>query len=139
MILLDTSGLLSLFVAAETGHEHVVRAFEQEQPPFLISPFVLAELDYLVASRGGATAELAALRELCSGAYDLVGFDAGDLAQATNVIERFRDLSIGLTDASIVVLAGRFGTERVLTLDERHFRALRTPSGGTFTLLPADG
>jgi uncharacterized protein len=138
LILLDTSGLLSLFVAAETSHELVAQAFEQEQPPFLISPFVLAELDYLVASRGGATAELAGLRELCSGAYDLVALDAADLAQAADVIERFRDLSIGLTDASIVVLAGRFGTERVLTLDERHFRALRTPSGGTFTLLPAD-
>jgi uncharacterized protein len=71
LILLDTSGLLSLFVAAETQHELVVQAFERERPPFLVSPFVLAELDYLIASRGGASAELAALRELGSGAYDV--------------------------------------------------------------------
>ena len=46
--------------------------------------------------------------------------------------------TIGLAEASIVVLAGRYGTERVLTLDERHFRALRTPAGERFTILPAD-
>ena len=48
------------------------------------------------------------------------------------------DLMIGLADASVVVLAARYGTNRVLTLDERHFRVLRTPGGEYFTLLPAD-
>jgi uncharacterized protein len=138
LILLDTSGLLSLFVAAETEHTLVRSAFEQEDPPFLLSPFVLAELDYLIAARGGIAAELAALRELSAGAYDVVAFAVDDLRRATSVIERFRDLGIGLADASIVVLAGRFGTDRVLTLDERHFRALRTPRGRPFTILPAD-
>ena len=61
-----------------------------------------------------------------------------DVAAAVEIIERYRDLDIGLTDASLVVLAGRYGTERILTLDERHFRVLRAPSGRPFTLLPAD-
>jgi hypothetical protein len=56
------------------------------------------------------------------------------------VIDAYAGLGIGLADASIVVLAGRHGADRVLTLDERHFRALRTPSSKpfTFTILPAD-
>jgi uncharacterized protein len=37
-----------------------------------------------------------------------------------------------------VILAGRFETRRILTFDERHFRALRPLDGGSFTLLPAD-
>jgi len=58
---------------------------------------------------------------------------------AADVIDRYRDLEIGLADASIVVLAGREQTDRVLTLDERHLRALRTLGGRPFVLLPADG
>jgi hypothetical protein len=36
----------------------------------------------------------------------------------------------------MLVLAERHGTDRILTLDERHFRAVRTSTGGAFTLLP---
>ena len=72
------------------------------------------------------------------GAYDLFPFDAADVAAARDVIETYRELGIGLADASIVVLAGRFGTSRVLTLDERHFRTLLTPRREPFTVLPAD-
>jgi len=138
LILLDTSGLLAFFVADETQHARVVEAVSRESPPFLLSPLVLAEFDYLIASRGGVDAEVAALRELSSGAYDLVGFGGHELTEAVAVLDRYRDLGIGLADASIVVLAARHGTDRVLTLDERHFRALRTPTGSSFTVVPAD-
>jgi len=32
----------------------------------------------------------------------------------------------------------RYGTTRVLTLDERHFRAMRPLHADAFTILPAD-
>jgi predicted nucleic acid-binding protein len=46
--------------------------------------------------------------------------------------------SLGLTDASIVVLADRYGAKDILTLDERHFRAIRASDRRLFRLLPAD-
>jgi hypothetical protein len=57
---------------------------------------------------------------------------------ALEIIEKYRDLEIGLADASIVVLAHKYGTREILTLDERHFRALRTIDRKKFRLLPAD-
>jgi hypothetical protein len=48
------------------------------------------------------------------------------------------DLDLGLADASVAVLAGRYGVRDILTLDERHFRTLRGPGGRPFRLLPAD-
>jgi predicted nucleic acid-binding protein len=36
----------------------------------------------------------------------------------------------------LVVLAQRYRTDRLLTLDHRHFRVLRTQAGKPFTLLP---
>ena len=106
--------------------------------PLLVSPFVLAELDYLVRRHVSAAAAQALLREVTEGAMRLERFDADDVALAARVLERHDDLDIGLTDASIVVLAHRHGTLDVLTLDERHFRALRGPADQPFRLLPAD-
>jgi uncharacterized protein len=139
LILLDTSGLLAALVADEPRHPQARAALEAAGPPFVLSPFVLAELDYLLARAGGIAAELAFLAEVAAGAYDLSPFASEDVADASAVIERYHDLDVGLADASIVVLAGRFRTEHVLTLDERHFRALRSPRGRPFALLPADG
>jgi predicted nucleic acid-binding protein len=43
---------------------------------------------------------------------------------------------LGATDASVAVLAERLDTDIVVTLDRHHFAALRTSTGGTFTILP---
>jgi predicted nucleic acid-binding protein len=48
------------------------------------------------------------------------------------------ELRLGLADASVVVIAGASRTTRILTLDERHFRAVRPLWGKAVTLLPAD-
>jgi hypothetical protein len=70
--------------------------------------------------------------------YRLEALDAADVAAAERVIVRYADLQLGLADASIVVLAGRYGVRDVLTFDERHFRAVRGPNGRPFRVLPAD-
>jgi hypothetical protein len=90
------------------------------------------------AREAGVQSESAFLAEVGAGAYDLVPFDHGDVVEAVAVIRRRPELGIGLTDASLVVLAERFGTTDVLTLDERHFRVLRTRRGKPFRILPAD-
>ncbi len=138
MILLDTSGLLAAIDAAQTRHADAMTALRTAAPPWLLSPFVLAELDYLLATRVGQDAEGALLDEVSRGVYRVVEFDADDVAAAERVIGRHAALRIGLADASIVVLAGRYGIRDILTLDERHFRAMRGPNGRPFRILPAD-
>jgi len=106
-------------------------------PPLLLSPFVLAELEYLVAGRVGQSAQVSLLPEVERGAYRLVEFGDADVREALGVVRRYADLRISLADASIVVLANKHGTRDVLTLDERHFRVLNA-AGKPFRLLPAD-
>jgi predicted nucleic acid-binding protein len=108
-----------------------------ETGPFVVSPYVLAELDYLLSKRQGHEASLAALDELTSGAWELPSFGIEDLRRARGLIEQYSDQQIGLADASLVLLATRYRTDRLLTLDQRHFRGLRTISGRPFVLLPA--
>lgn len=135
-IVADTSGLLALFNEAEPQHEATSRAVEQAADTLAVSPYVLAELDYLVLTRVGVRAELDVLAELTSGAYDLPALDRNDLAQATQLIERYRDQGIGVADASLVVLADRYRTRTLLTLDRRHFDVVRPIGGGRFRIVP---
>jgi uncharacterized protein len=59
--------------------------------------------------------------------------------QAAGLIGRDHDLDIGLADAWVVILAARYRTTRVLTLDERHLRTIRPLHADAFVLLPTDG
>ena len=136
MILLDTSGLLSAIDASQHRHAEAVAALAEATGPFLLSPFVLAELDYLLATRVSAQAELALLDEVARWAYRLEPFTADDVKVARSVIQKYGDLDIGLADASIVVIAERYGVHDVLTLDHRHFGALRGPGRKRFRLMP---
>jgi uncharacterized protein len=138
VILLDTSGLLAAIDAAQPLHARAAAALREHHSPLLLSPFVLAELDYLLGRRVGRRAQQALLREVAAGVYQLEPFGEADVARAVAVIERYEDLDIGLADASIVVLADRSGCSDLLSLDERHFRAVRGAGGRPFRLLPAD-
>jgi len=136
VIVADTSGLLALFNRREPRHKDTRRALEGEAEPVVVSPYVIAELDYLIATRFGVDAELEVLTELSGGAYQLAHLDADHLSTAATIVERYRDQGIGLADASLVVLASRHRTRSVLTLDRRHFSVVRPLEGGRFRLLP---
>ena len=104
----------------------------------LLSPFVLAELDYLLMRHVGRHAQAGLLEEVARGAYQLEPFDAADVARAKEIMDKYKDLEIGLADASIAVLAERHTIADVLTLDQRHFRTLRIASRKRFRVLPFD-
>jgi hypothetical protein len=138
VIILDTSGLLAALDASQRQHAAAVAALRAAEPPWVLSPFVLAELDYLLATRVGQHAERALLAEVGRGVYRLEQIEADDIAAAERVIAKHAGLEMGLADASIVVIAARYGVRDLLTLDERHFRAMRGPGGRPFRILPAD-
>jgi predicted nucleic acid-binding protein len=138
VIILDTSGMLAAIDASQRRHGAAAAALRAAPPPWVLSPFVLVELDYLLATRVSVEAERALLAEVGRGVYQLEAFGVDEVDAAERVIGRYRDLAIGLADASLVVLAARYGVRDLLTLDERHFRAMRGPNGRPFRILPAD-
>jgi predicted nucleic acid-binding protein len=118
LIVADTSGLIAFVNRGDAAHREVAACVAAATTPLIISPFVLAELDSLVLSRWGVDHEQAVLRAVRD-SCELATFGSDDLA-----------------DASIVVLAMRFRTNRLLTLDRRHFRVIRSLDGKPFVLLP---
>jgi uncharacterized protein len=135
-VIVDTGALLAFFDTDEPDHRTVSAVLDGATEPLVVSPYVVAELDYLVTSRLGVSAELAVLRELTGGAWDLPAIDVEELVKARAVIERYADQSIGVADASNVILADRYRTRTIVTLDHRHFDVLRPISGGRFRIVP---
>jgi hypothetical protein len=137
LILLDTSGLVANYDRDDPYHAVAARVLAESRPR-LLSPFVLAELDYLINRLVGQLAEHAVLTDVASGAYELVALGTDDVAEAQAVIRQYSALNLGLTDASIVILSRRYSCNDVLTLDQRHFRTIVGAGGLPFRLLPSD-
>lgn len=81
---------------------------------------------------------MAFLDDLAKGTYLVECLTRDELGTAREVVERYYDLRIGLADASLIVLARRAGTRRILTFDQRAFRSVMPLQGGAFSILPID-
>lgn len=97
-MIIDTSALLAYFDTDKPDHQAVTDVLDLTDEPLVVSRYVVAELDDLVASRLGVTAELAVLAELADGAWDVPAIDAERLKEAREVIERYADQRIGVAD-----------------------------------------
>lgn len=137
-MILDASGLLVFLDAHAHQHKHVDWLIETATEPLLSSPFILAEVDYLVTTRLGPGHSLRFLEDVAAGAYKLEPMNSHDVGAALAIMQRYGSLTIGLADASIVVLAERHGVGDVLTFDQRHFRAITWGNSKPFRLLPTD-
>ena len=139
VLLFDAGALVASVDRGERRHADVRRIVESARQPLVTSQIVLAEVDYLLLTRGGVDVESAFLADVAAGAYSAECLSPEELRLAHQVVLRYRDLEVGLADTSMVVLAARYGTSTIVTLDERCFRAMEPLGGGHFTLLPADG
>lgn len=137
-LVVDAGALYAQADADDPGHLAVRAILEREREALLTTELAVAEADYLILDRLGPDVELAFLQDLAEGTFVVECLDRAQLGAARDVVARFRDLRLGLADASLVVIAERFATRRLLTFDERAFRAVPPLQGGSFTILPAD-
>jgi uncharacterized protein len=137
-LIVDASALYAQADRRESRHADVSRILRSEPGTLVTSELTAAEADYLMLERLGLEAELAFLADLAEGTFVVDCLDRRELAVAREVVAQYRDLRLGLADASLVVLAARYETRRVLTLDERAFRTVKPLQGGVFAVLPGD-
>lgn len=139
-LIIDTSGYLAGTAVTHPLHDVVLKVLGGTRQPPVISPLVIAEIDYMVLDKAGVARELEVIDDLTSGAYELADLDIDDLRAARRLVARHQDLKIGMTDAVNAVLAERYDTNEILTMDQRHFRTIAplTRHFDAFRILPAD-
>ena len=134
----DSGAIYGLYNRRDRHHKPLRSAILHEPGLILISAAILSEIDYLIAAKLGVDAELDFLDDVLSGAFSLEPFALSDLRRSRELLHQYRSLDLGLADAAVIATAERLGIRRILTVDERHFRAVRSSGGKPFTLLPAD-
>lgn len=137
-LIVDAGALYAQADTDDPGHGAVLRVLRAERGPLISTELAVAEADYLILDRLGIDVELAFLDDLAAGTFVVECLTRAELEIARALARRYRDLRLGLADVSLVVLAFRYSTNRILSFDEQAFRQVTPPQGGSFVLLPAD-
>lgn len=137
-LIVDAGALLAQADVDDPNHDAVRDVLVREREELVTTELAIAEADYLILTRLGVDAEAAFLDDLVEGTFVVQCLDVAGLRRARELIVRHRDLRIGLADASLIVLAAQRDTRRILSFDQRAFRAVPPLQGGAFTMLPAD-
>ena len=136
--ILDAAPLVALADRRDRLRQAVEAVLREEPGELIIPAPVTAEVDYLLGRRLGREARLRFIEDLAAGRFVVAHLEPDDHGVIADLERRYAELDAGLADLSVVIAAQRHQTRRLLTFDERHFRALRPLDGGRFTLLPAD-
>lgn len=141
-LILDAGPLVALADRQEPRRAAILAELHAEPGGLVVPAPVTAEVDFILGRRFGRGARIAFLADLAAGRFSVASLDPGDHADALELERRYADLDLGLADCSLVVLAARHSTNRLLSFDERHFRAVQPINrhdGESFAILPADG
>jgi len=135
MLAVVDAGPLYATADADDDHHEVCRTVLSRADLRLVVPaLVIAEATYFVGRRLGAGAESAFLHGL--GSLDVEGPAREDFPRIAELVERYANFPLGGTDASLVALAERIGASVLVTLDRRHFAAVKPRHIESFQLLP---
>ncbi|HEV3144029.1 MAG TPA: PIN domain-containing protein [Gemmataceae bacterium] len=137
-LICDTGAIYALYDADDVHHAAAKAVVEAEIGPLFLPIVLLAEIDYLLTSRLGTDAALDFLESIESGSFVLVIPSSEDLSRCRELIAQYRDLPLGLADATVAATAERLKIQRVFTVDVRHFRTIQPRGLGHFIVLPAD-
>jgi uncharacterized protein len=134
LAVVDAGPLYAATDADDADHAAVLAALSSPDLRLVVPALVVAEASYFVGRRLGPKAEAAFLRGL--GALDVEAPDAEDFRRMAELVEEYADFPLGGTDASVIALAERLEAPIVVTLDRRHFGAVRPRHREAFELLP---
>lgn len=139
MILFDTGPIVASAVTKDRHHRvcvDLLTGLRLAKRELLLPATVTAEVGYLLDSYSGAAEEARFLQGVAEGDFEPVDLTREDYSRMSELVERYADLPLGTTDASVVAIAERLGIEEIATLDRRHFTVVRPRHVNAFTLLP---
>lgn len=136
MILADTSGILPIFLPREPARPRVLEFLASHREPLRMPTPCVGEIGHFFGRMGDSTGEARFLRAVAHG--DLVAEDpvAADYLRAAELVEQYAGFPLGAVDALVVAIAERLNVTSVMTLDRRHFGAIRPRHCPAFTLVP---
>ena len=132
----DTGVVYAAMDRNDPSHASCVELLERTGDPLVVPSPVLAELDWIGDARGVPALD-ATLASVESGSIEVIDLSPADYTRIRELCQQYRDLGLGMVDASVVAVAERLGEETIATLDHRHFSVVRPRHVASFTLVPS--
>jgi predicted nucleic acid-binding protein len=133
-LIVDTGPLVALLDATDPDHERCADLLQRSTEPRVVPVCVLVEVEYLLRPWPEAFAAL--LADVEAGGIELLDLPARWLLRAGELVDRYRDLPLGLVDATVVAATEMLREAKVATLDHRRFTVVRPAHTAALTLLP---
>jgi len=130
----DTGAIYALVDRADAWHSRVLEWWGNASRRIYLPAAILPEVCYLLQTRISADAEIAFVRSVRDGEFDVVEHELADFARAHALMVTFRDLGLGFVDAMVIAVAERVGAGELLTTDRRHFTV--APAKRVWSLVP---
>jgi uncharacterized protein len=134
--LVDAGPLYAYIDADDVHHQDCLALLRHHPEPLAVPVLVVAEVAYLVGTRLGPEAEVRFLGDLANRAFVTIPVEDEDWLRIAELVARYRELSLGAVDASIIAAAERLGITTIATLDRRHFGVVRPAHIAAFALIP---
>ena len=125
MIIADTGFWLALANKRDSYHAVATSVLDKLHEGLITTWPVMTETCHLLLSRLGPSAQSAFVASVRAGACMLFELNESHLPRVEALMEKYYDLPMDLADASLVVLAEEIGSGRILSTDQRDFRAYR--------------
>ena len=105
-----------------------------------VTPYVVAEVCWMVSSRIGAVAEANVIDAVAAGELRQVVLADEELHRVAELLHQYADLhggqGLSVADASVVAVAEQRGIEEIATLDVTDFTVVRPRHVPHFVLVP---
>jgi len=136
LAIVDAGPLYAAVDVADDDHRRSLETLQRTDLQLVIPALVVAEAAYMVGARLGPDIEAAFLGGLSD--FSVEAPLPAEWQRIAELVRQYRDFPLGGADASVVALAERLDTDIVITLEQRHFRAIRPRHRASFRLLPHD-
>ena len=133
-LIVDTGPLVAMLDATDPDHERCTRLLQDSDEPRVVPVCVLVEVEHMLRPWPEAFAAL--LADFEAGSLELVDLSVRWLLRAGELVDQYRDLSLGLVDATVIAATEMLRETKVATLDHRHFAVVRPAHASARTLLP---
>lgn len=133
-LILDTGPLVALLDATDPDHKRCADLIQGSSERRLVPVCVLVEVEYLL--RPWPSAFSALLAEFDSDSLELLDLPRRWLLRAGELLDRYRDLSLGLVDATVLAATEMLDEHKLATLDRRHFHTVKPAHCAGLRLLP---
>lgn len=134
VVIADSGALLAGMNAADPDHAECAAVLRAPGHLIVIPALCVAEVAYLAERELGTEVEAAFVESLAE--FEVPAPEPDDWPRVADLIRQYAAFPLGTTDASVVTLAERLDADALLTLDRRHFPAIRPRHRPFFRLLP---